>query len=62
MKPIYREGRCRMCARRVTVNRENDGHTRDGIWCGPVETQLPNGVPDDPPSCDWMNAPGRPGV
>ncbi len=56
---IYREGRCRMCLRRVTVDRENDGHTRDGVWCGPVETEKPfELVPDDPPPCAWVYAPG----
>jgi hypothetical protein len=30
----------------VTVDRENCGHTRDGEWCGPVETDQPFTVPD----------------
>lgn len=49
-----------MCSRRVTVDREYDGHTRDGAWCGPVETELPSAVPDDPPPYDWLYAPGGP--
>lgn len=45
---IYREGRCRSCAMRVVIDRENDGHTRAGRWCGPVETEQPSEVPDEP--------------
>ncbi len=60
MKSIYLEGRCRMCRRRVTVDRENSGHTRNGAWCGPVETQLPGAVPDEPPPCDFVYAIGVP--
>lgn len=48
MKTIYREGRCRTCFRRVTVDRDHDGHTRAGAWCGPVETDAPATVPDEP--------------
>lgn len=38
---------------RVTVDRECDGHTRAGRWCGPVETELPSEVSDEP-ILDWM--------
>jgi hypothetical protein len=50
---IYLEGRCRLCGMRVTVDRERDGHTRDGRWCGPVETDQPSEVPDQP-ILDWV--------
>jgi hypothetical protein len=46
MRKIYSEGQCRRCGVRVTVNREKGGHTRDGEWCGPVETEKPFTVPD----------------
>jgi hypothetical protein len=56
MKESYREGRCRMCGRRVTVGRDDDSHLRNGALCGPVETELPGAVPDEPPPCDWVYA------
>jgi hypothetical protein len=46
MRRVYEEGQCRRCGHRVTVDREGAGHTRDGQWCGPVETQQPFNVPD----------------
>jgi hypothetical protein len=33
---------------RVVIDRENDGHTRAGRWCGPVEIEQPSEVPDEP--------------
>ena len=54
---VHREGRCRMCGWRVTVERESDGHIRSGRWCGPVETEHPFIVPDDPPAADTVDAP-----
>ena len=45
----YPEGRCRQCGWRVVVTREESGHTRNGRWCGPVETDRPFVVTDDPP-------------
>ena len=54
MERIYREGRCGCCGRRVTVDCENSGHTRDGLWCGPVETEHPFGVSDEPTGNRWM--------
>lgn len=53
MRILYLEGRCRRCGRRVTVDREDAGHTRDGRWCGPVETEHPFEVPDEPPGNRW---------
>jgi hypothetical protein len=53
MRRIYREGQCRRCGRRVTVSRENDGHTRDGNWCGPVETDKPFTVTDQNWPGEW---------
>ena len=44
----YMEGRCRQCGWRVVVDREDYGHTRAGKWCGPVETDHPFEVPDEP--------------
>lgn len=50
-----------MCFRRVTVDRDGNGHDRDGAWCGPVETERPfELVPDEPPPCAWMSLPGAP--
>ena len=46
---VYLEGRCRQCGWRVVVTREDQGHSRDGRWCGPVETDHPFVVSDDPP-------------
>jgi hypothetical protein len=54
MQRVYLEGRCRRCGRRVTVDRENTGHTRDGLWCGPVETEHPLAVSDEPTGNQWM--------
>jgi len=54
MAQVYAEGRCRRCGMRVTVDRENDGHARDGRWCGPVETEHPLTVPDEPAGNRWM--------
>jgi hypothetical protein len=54
MRIVYLEGRCRRCGRRVTVDRENMGHTRDGAWCGPVETERPFAVSDVPTGDQWM--------
>lgn len=51
---IYAEGRCRRCGMRVTVDREPDGHTRDGRWCGPVETERSIEVPDQLQPDQWM--------
>lgn len=58
MRKVYREGQCRRCGRRVTVDREDAGHTRDGQWCGPVETDKPFSVPDRTWSDQWR-VPGR---
>jgi hypothetical protein len=60
MRRVYLEGRCRRCGRRVTVDRENCGHTRDGSWCGPVETEHPAWVSDEPTDNLWV-APPRSG-
>ncbi len=54
MRMVYLEGRCRLCGRRVTVDRERMGHVRDGRWCGPVETEHPSEVPDEPAGNQWM--------
>jgi hypothetical protein len=59
MRMIYLEGRCRRCGMRVTVDRENMGHARDGRWCGPVETEHPFDVPDEPTGNQWMVPWGR---
>jgi hypothetical protein len=48
----YREGRCRQCGWRVIADRQDSGHTRFGRWCGPVETEQPSTVPDEPPGPD----------
>jgi len=39
---------------RVTVDREDDGHTRAGRWCGPVETEHPFAAPDEPTGDAWV--------
>ena len=54
MRKLYLEGRCRRCGRRVTVDREAAGHGRDGQWCGPVETEHPSAVSDEPTGNEWM--------
>jgi hypothetical protein len=54
MAYVYREGRCRRCGERVTVDREADGHTRGGVWCGPVETEHPFAISDYPPPGTWV--------
>jgi hypothetical protein len=46
MRKVYAEGQCRRCGLRVTLDRDDRGHTRDGAWCGPVETHEPFTVPD----------------
>lgn len=51
---IYFEGRCRCCGMRVTVDCKGRGHTRDGQWCGPIETERPLSVPDEPAGKLWM--------
>jgi len=53
-KRIYLEGRCLRCGMRITVDREDRGHTRDGQWCGPIETDHPFAVPDKPAGVGWM--------
>ena len=54
MRQAYAEGRCRRCGMRVTVDREPKGHTRNGEWCGPVETEHPSEVTDEPPFGAWV--------
>ena len=39
---------------RVTVAGPINRHMRDGQWCGPIETDHPFEVPDDPPGNEWM--------
>ena len=39
---------------RVTVTGHDDYHLHDGRRCGPVETEHPFRVPDDPPGSAWM--------
>lgn len=59
MPTVYLEGRCRCCGRRVTVQRENTDHARDAGRCGPVETEHPFGVSDEPTGDQWIRlAPG----
>ena len=54
MDDVYREGRCRVCGMRVTVAGPINRHMRDGQWCGPIETDHPFEVPDEPPGDEWM--------
>jgi hypothetical protein len=54
LRDAYAEGRCRQCGRRVTVDREDHGHTRAGRWCGPVETDHPFAVSDEPTGDAWI--------
>lgn len=51
---VYPEGRCAGCGWRVTVDQPDNGHTRAGCWCGPVETEHPFSVRDEPPLSDWL--------
>jgi hypothetical protein len=51
---IYLEGRCLRCGMRITVDCKDRGHTRDGQWCGPIETDHPFAVPDEPTGQGWM--------
>jgi hypothetical protein len=51
---IYLEGRCRRCGMRVTVERAFGYHRRDARWCGPVETEHPFTVSDEPTGDDWV--------
>ena len=53
-KRIYSEGRCLRCGMRITVDCKDRGHTRDGQWCGPIETDHPFAVPDQPGGKGWM--------
>ena len=53
---IYREGRCRTCGWRVTVDRAGGFHIRQDRRCGPVETEHPFVVPDEPPIVDRAGA------
>jgi hypothetical protein len=54
MTHVYEEGRCMRCGQRVTVDREHQGHTRSGRWCGPVETEHPNRATDIPLGDRWI--------
>ena len=53
MRRLYLEGQCRRCGRRVTVDRQNGGHVRDGQRCGPVETNKPFEVADQSWPDQW---------
>jgi hypothetical protein len=39
---------------RVTVAGSINRHMRDGQWCGPIETDHPFEVPNEPPGNEWM--------
>ena len=55
---VYREGRCRQCGMRVTGDCGADGHWRGDRCCGPVETEHPCSVPDEPLPGTWIEATG----
>ncbi len=45
-RKVFGEGICRGCGSRITVDRGDPWHQREGKQCGPVETEHPFGLRD----------------
>lgn len=55
IRPVYAEGICRRCRRRVTLPRRADHHWRDGQACGPVDTHSPMATAGVPTDTAWVH-------